>query len=430
MSSLGVDQRSYLEAQYRGRVSFRKGERKLYGHDIAAMPGLVKPLIGDTVPDAVVQPESEAELVELVRWAAANKIPLTPRGKATSGYGGVLPVKHGIVVDFYHLRQLVSLDKQALTVTVQSGMVFERLDDLLADHGLTLRLYPSSYPSSTVGGWLAQGGAGIGSFEAGWFRDNVVSARVVLPDGSVRVFEGQDLELISDAEGITGLISEVTIRVQPREEMDVLSFAVPGPQGLQRVFEAMVAERLPIWSVLFINPKMAEMKNEAPVREHLGHPVEHKPELPVAYITTLTFRARDGETVKARVQALVAEAQGTVLAPEIAHHEWENRFRLMIVKRLGPSLVPAEIVVPLGNLGAALAELEQQIRQPLVKEGVVIRQGRNGKPEVVILGFIPSDQRKLSYTFVFGLSLSVMKIAEKHGGGAYSTGLYFGKKAA
>ncbi len=430
MSALAAGQQSYLEAQYRGRVTFRKGERKLYGHDIAAMPAVINPLIGNTVPDAVVQPESEDELIELVHWAATNHISLTPRGKATSGYGGVLPLKRGIVVDFYHLSRLVSVDKASQTATVQPGMVWEKLDGLLAEHGLTLRLYPTSYPSSTVGGWLAQGGAGIGSYESGWFVDNVVRARAVMPDGSVRVFQGKDLELISDAEGITGLISEVTIKVQPREKMEVISFAVPDAQNMQRVFEALVSEKLPVWSVLFINPKMAELKNEAPVRAHMGHPVEHKPVLPKAYIATLTFRCQDGEAVRARVPALVDAVQGKLLEPEIANHEWENRFKLMIVKRLGPSLVPAEIVVPLANLGAALAEIEKEIRQPLVKEGVVIRQGRNGKPEVVILGFIPSDQRKLSYTFVFGLSLSIIKIAEKHGGSAYATGLYFGNKAA
>ena len=48
---------------------------------------------------------------------------------------------------------------------------------------------------------------------------------------------------------------------------------------------------------------------------------------------------------------------------------------------------------------------------------------------MVILGFIPSDERKFSYNFVFGLSLTIMKIAEKHGGRAYSTGLYFTSKA-
>ena len=60
---------------------------------------------------------------------------------------------------------------------VEPGVVWEVLDKALMKQGMTLRLYPSSYPSATVGGWLAQGGAGIGSLESGWFRDNVVSAR-------------------------------------------------------------------------------------------------------------------------------------------------------------------------------------------------------------------------------------------------------------
>jgi len=65
----------------------------------------------------------------------------------------------------------------------------------------------------------------------------------------------------------------------------------------------------------------------------------------------------------------------------------------MVIKRLGPSLVPAEVVVPLSNLGKVMADLENTIKQPLVKEGIVVRNGKNGQPEVIILGLIPSDQR-------------------------------------
>ena len=196
MANAVVNQRSYLESKFGNRVSFRKTERKLYGHDIAEIPGLIKPLIGDTTPDAVVQPQSEEELVELATWAMDNNVPLTPRGKATSGYGGAIPIKKGIVVDFYRMNKVVRIDPDGRTATVQAGVVWEKLDKELAKHGLTLRLYPSSYPSSTVGGWLAQGGAGIGSYEAGWFCNNVISARVVLPDGTVKEFSGPDLDLI------------------------------------------------------------------------------------------------------------------------------------------------------------------------------------------------------------------------------------------
>ena len=83
MSNLGKAHKEYLKEKFKDRVTFDDVERMLYGHDIAAMPSLIKPLIGDTTPDAVVQPQSEEELKELVMWAAKNQIPLTPRGKAS-----------------------------------------------------------------------------------------------------------------------------------------------------------------------------------------------------------------------------------------------------------------------------------------------------------------------------------------------------------
>ena len=429
MGKISADQRTYLENNYGNRVSFRRTERKLYGHDIAAMPGLIKPLIGDTTPDAVVQPETEEELIELIRWAVKQNVPLTPRGKASSGYGGVLPVKKGVVVDFYHMNRIITIDPDARTATVQAGVVWEKLDRELEKHGLTLRLYPTSYPASTAGGWLAHGGAGIGSYEAGWFPDNVVNARVVLPDGTVREFGGPELDMIAEAEGITGLISELTIRVQPREELELVAIGCPDAHDLQKVFQCMVDEKLPIWSVIFINPKMAELKNKAPLMEHYGHPVEERVLLPAAYIVTLAFRASDREVMMTRLPELLKPCEAEILSDRIAQHEWKHRFKLMVVKRLGPSLVPAEIVIPLSTLGDVMTEIERKIAQPIVKEGIVIREGHNGQPEVVILGFIPSDQRKFNYNFVFSLSMSIMKIAEEHGGRAYATGLYFTRKA-
>ena len=424
MASAVVTGRSYLEGRFGGRVAFGRTECKLYGHDIAEIPSLIKPLVGDTTPDAVVQPVSEEELVELVTWAARNNVPLTPRGKATSGYGGAIPVKKGIVVDFYRMNQVVRIDPDALTATVQAGMVWESLDRKLAGKGLTLRLYPSSYPSSTVGGWLAQGGAGIGSYESGWFCDNVVSARVVLPDGSVKDFSGPELGLIAEAEGTTGLISQVTIRVQPLEPLEVWAVSCPGANDVQQFMQSIMDDKLPLWSVLFINPRMAELRNKAPQKEHYGH-LEEKVSLPISYVVILAFRARDSAEVASRLPGILTGCHGTRLSDEIAEHEWANRFKLMVVKRLGPSLVPAEVVVPLRSLGVFLTEVESRISQPLVKEGVLVRNGKRGEPEIVILGFIPSDQRRFSYNFVFPLSLTIAAIAGKHGGRPFSTGLYF-----
>lgn len=426
---MNTKQRAYLKEKFGNRVNFDEMERRLYSHDIAAIPSLIKPLIGNTVPNAVVQPENEKELVALVNWARKNNIALTPRAKASSGYGGVLPVKQGIVVDFFRLNKVVAIDKEAQTVTCQAGVVWEKVDAALAKVGFTVKLYPSSYPGSTVGGWLAQGGAGFGSYESGWFRDNVVCARVVLPDGSIRIFTGDDLDLIADAEGITGFIIDLTMKVQPKEELNIIAVGCPEAADLQKIVEDIIKKNLPLWSLVFINPRMAEMKNRSPLMEHNGHPIEERVLLPASYIATLAFRKKDEKQVMSALPEILHRCQGELLSERIAQHEWKNRFKLMVVKRLGPSLVPAEVVIPLSRLGNFMAEVENKINQPVVKEGTVIRKGKDGEPEVVILGFIPADQRKFSYNFVFSLSLSIMNIAERNGGHAYATGLYFKSKA-
>ena len=193
MALIGKKDRKWLEEKFGEGVNFSPTERILYSHDIAAMPSLFKPLIGKTIPDVVVQPQNEEDLAELVRWASEKKIPLVPRGKGSSGYGGIIPTRKGIVIDFYRMKDVISVDLKSETVTVQPGITWEQLDRRLKPEGLTIRLYPTSYPSSSAGGWLAQGGAGIGSYEYGWFSDNVVSVRIVLPGGDVKELSGKGL---------------------------------------------------------------------------------------------------------------------------------------------------------------------------------------------------------------------------------------------
>ena len=416
---------SWLRERFATRVSTDLLERKIYSHDVGVMPPLVRPLIGKALADAVVQPKDEAEIVELVRWATRNRVPLVPRGKATSGYGGVLPVKGGVTVGFRRLRRVLAVDRQALTVTVQPGLVWRDLERELGKQGLALRLYPSSAPSSTVGGWLAQGGFGFGSFEYGSFPANVVSARVVLPNGEVREFSASDLELIADAEGITGIITAVTLRVRPLEDEVVMGARFAEAGQVAAALKEIVAQGLPLWSVSFINPTMARLKNQLPPKMEHGQPAhEHRPALPEAYLAFFVFPAAREGRVREPLTAIVARHGGEMLPADLAAHEWDERFSIMHIKRLGPSLIPTEVVLPLDTLGESLADIEGSIHQPLVVEGMVA-QGR----QVILLGFIPHDERSLLFNVAFGLALSAIQKARKHGGRAYASGLYFAHEA-
>jgi len=349
------------------RVTFDPVECMFYSHDVGSLPSLIKPLVGNTRPAGVVQPRAEQDLVRLAALARTHGVPLVPRGKSTSGYGGVLPVRGGLVVDFAGMNQIEAVDAEAMTVTVQPGVVWEKLEKALRKHGLALRTYPSSAPSSTVGGWLAQGGVGFGAYEYGAFRDNVVSCRVVLPDGQVRDLAGEELDLVSDAEGITGFIVSVTLAVRRAESEAVWGARFDTPEALAGALRAIRQAGLPLWSVNFINPRMAELKNQLPPRLEHGHPVhEHRPEVPAAYVAVVVApESRRGE-VEARLSGLVQAAGGQMVDLELAQHEWDERFDLMHVKRLGPSLAPAEVVVPLDGLDKALAAIEEHIALPMV----------------------------------------------------------------
>jgi len=417
-----------LEGIFGDGVRTDRVERKMYSFDIGAMPRLVRPFVPSGTAGAVVRPDSEEQLIRLVDLARRENLEVVPRGWATSGYGGVLPNPGAVVVDMSGMSRVLNVDKTAMTVTVQASAVWEQIEREIQKSGLSLRLYPSSSPSSGAAGWLAQGGAGFGSYEYGTFKENVVSARVVLPSGDVRVFEGRELQdYVADAEGITGIITELTFKVRPLETEVHRAVAFGDAHDLGAALKAISTQRLPVWSLTFLNPESIRLKKQLPHRH--GHPYEmehehYEPELPEKYIAMIAYPESRRSAIDAALDAIVSATGGEELPAQAADHEWELRFAPMRLKRIGPSLVPTEVVVPLTAMADVLSEIDAKISQPFILEGMQARGDR-----VVLLGFIPHDERSLAFNVAFALSLSVIKIAKEHGGSAYSTGLYFRREA-
>ena len=126
------------------------------------------------------------------------------------------------------------------------------------------------------------------------------------------------------------------------------------------------------------------------------------------------------DLIREDVLELAGRFGGQLLPEEIAWHEWEGRFEPMRAKRIAPSLIPSEVVLPVESLAAFIADIGKEIRHPYIMEGFA-----TNRRELVLLGFIPHDERKFNFNLAFGLSLSAMKIAQKYGGRNYTTGLYF-----
>jgi D-lactate dehydrogenase (cytochrome)/glycolate oxidase len=174
----------------------------------------------------VVLPESEEEVVELVRWAVRNRAPLYPQGSATSLSGNAAATSPGVVVSFERMARMELRPEDGIAV-VEPGVRLEELNAELARHGLFFPVDPGSAMSATVGGLVASGGGGMCGVRYGTVRDWVLGLRVVTGRGDVlkigcrtlKCRSGYDLvRLFVGSEGTLGLITEAALRLAPLPE--------------------------------------------------------------------------------------------------------------------------------------------------------------------------------------------------------------------
>ena len=405
------------------RVNLSERERHLYESDISELPSMPKLLVGRTVPSAIVQPTSEDEVVAVVEWSARNGVKVVPRAAATSGYGGVVPSDGAVVVELIHLDRIISVDEERMTATVEPGIVWKHLAFQLSFRGLAPRMVPTSAPGATVGGWLAQGGGGFGSYQYGWFEQNVESATLVNPDGSRRLLTGRDLALVGGAMGTTGIITTLTIRLRRNEADRVFAIEAISISKIHEIIVQAQKQALPLWHVGFFNPTAARLKNMVPARTHHGVP-HPRPVLPESYIMMIACPESRAAEVEPQLKAIVSAAGASWLPDWMRDHEWQDRFNPMKAKRLGPSIVPAEVIIPLSSLSTFFNRLDAFIRPPVVVEATVVKG-----EEVILLCIIPHDRRKLTFNLAFMLSLSILRLAKRLGGRAYASGLFLGQEA-
>ena len=138
-------------------------------------------------PLAVAFPETEADVRELVRFAATERIGLIPRAAGTSLAGQV--VGSGIVVDAgRHLNRILGVDVDRRTVRVQPGVVRNALNQHLAPLGLFFGPETSTASWAMLGGMVGNNSCGSNSIAYGSTRDHLVRARGFLADGSEVTF--------------------------------------------------------------------------------------------------------------------------------------------------------------------------------------------------------------------------------------------------
>ena len=189
------DQRSELALRLRrevqGEVLFDLPTRGRYSTDAS---------IYQVMPVGVVVPKTDLDARIAIDIARDLKIPILPRGAGTSQCGQT--VGEALVIDnSKYLRSIIDLDLNAMTVTVQPGMVLDHLNAELKPHGVWFPVDVSTAAQCTIGGMAGNNSCGSRSLYYGNMVHNVEGVNAVLADGTQAYFglfgDGGDMALTS-----------------------------------------------------------------------------------------------------------------------------------------------------------------------------------------------------------------------------------------
>jgi D-lactate dehydrogenase (cytochrome) len=338
------------------------GERFTVNRAICLQHGTDESAYAPVPPDAVVFPESTAEVARLVRMCAAHGTPVIAFGAGSSIEGHLLAIQGGVCADLSRMNKVLAIQTADLTATVEAGVTREDLNTELAHTGFFFSVDPGA--NASVGGMVATAASGTNSVRYGTMRDNVLSLTVVTAQGEIvrtarrarKSSAGYNLtQLFTGSEGTLGIITEVTVKLHPRPE--AVAAAVVNFPGVREAVQAVI-EAMQIGVPL----ARAEMLDALTIRAINAHDRLDLEPAPTLFLefggTPATLREQ------ADVMASIAAAHGGgefqwALRPEERKRLWTPRHHAYFAAlqlKPGCRCLTTDACVPLSSLADCLAE--------------------------------------------------------------------------
>jgi len=358
-----------LQARFGERLSTSHAMREHHGRDESSYDPML--------PDAVIFAQSTDDVAAAVALCNEHCFPVIAYGTGTSLEGHILAVQGGMSIDLSQMNQIVAVNPEDLTVTVQPGVTRKQLNTEIKDTGLFFPIDPGA--DASIGGMSATRASGTNAVRYGTMRENVLALTVVTAQGKVirtgtrakKSSAGYDLtRLFVGSEGTLGIITEVTLKIYPQPE--AISAAVCSFNDIGSAVNAVIQTiqmGVPVARVEFVD--------ETSVRALNKHDKLTLPEKPL-----LLFEfhgSEQGVKEQADIVRQIADEHGAVgfewaTRPEDRSRLWQarhNAYFALLQLRAGCRAISTDCCVPISRLAECLLETKTDLEREQVVHGII-----------------------------------------------------------
>src|SRR5690625_4297026 len=307
-----------------------------------------------SLPDAMVAPRNTEEVASIVQLCNTEQIPIVPRGSGTNLCAGTTPSEGGIVLTFKHMNQILEIDEENLTMTVETGVYTKEVFEAADKVGLFYPPDPGSMHISQIGGNISENSGGLRGLKYGVTRDYVLGLEVVLPNGDVintggklaKDVAGYDLtRLLTGSEGTLGIITKAILKLIPKPETKKTMLALYHDlDEAAKTVSAIIANRIIPATLEFLDQETVKVVEDF---AKIGLPTEAKAVLLIEQDGSSEVVSRDAEKIAKLCKENQAFEVQIAETDEQAEELTEaRRAALTALSRLKPTTILEDATVP------------------------------------------------------------------------------------
>ncbi|MCA3595039.1 MAG: FAD-binding protein [Methylobacterium sp.] len=345
----------------------RFGNRAVTSQSVREQHAHTTTWIPNQPPDVVVFAESEEDVRDAVKIAAAHHLPIVPFGTGSSLEGHVNAPFGGVSIDMQGMKKILAVHPEDLDCVVEPGVTRKQLNEYLKSYGLFFPIDPGA--DASIGGMVATRASGTNAVRYGTMKDNVLALEAILPNGeklvtarrAKKTSAGYDLtRLLVGSEGTLGIVTKITLKLSGLPEA-VSAGVCPFPD----IESAANATILTIQSGLPV--ARIELLDEVQIRacnQYSKLNLAEQPTLFVEFHGTEQGVAEQAE----RFGEIAADLGGGPFSwatkPEDRTKLWEarhNAYWASLTLRPGAKGISTDVCVPISRLAECIAETKADL---------------------------------------------------------------------